>query len=261
MKPSVSNISSQYGTRGRRHGFDTGVRKVAPTYGKARYLVHSLKASGIMSVESDAERLVAHLLTLDPAVRSFAPQPFTVDLIDRRILRSPELVKQARHRHRGRIGQKFYTPDFLANWTLGGSAAIELKLEGYEGNANDQMRIARGRDVIEASGMQFLQIVWPKSNRNPMRINVPMLAKAKSRMDLWPGDDLIGSVSSALEQGARTVHDLCRAISLDPNVVPMLLVSGVLAANVLERPINGAMAVTSADGDLAHLSLLRKVSR
>ncbi|MBN6207494.1 hypothetical protein JYK21_13550 [Ralstonia pickettii] len=84
-----------------------------------------------MAVESDSERLVAHMLTLDPRVKRFKAQPLTVDLIDRRLLRTREAVTEARARYKDRDGPKFYTPDFEVNWHSISRSIIEVKLEGY----------------------------------------------------------------------------------------------------------------------------------
>ncbi|WP_164962404.1 hypothetical protein [Rubrivivax sp. JA1026] len=96
-KPAIA-----YGTRGRLGGADGGIRRVAPSFGKVLHLTSSDKAGDRFAVESDAERLVSHLLTVDPRVRRFEPQPFTVDLVDGRILRSREAVAEARQKHRQR---------------------------------------------------------------------------------------------------------------------------------------------------------------
>ena len=248
-----------YGSREHLEGIDSGVRKVAPSFGKPLFLTYSQKCGGAVAVESNAERFIAHILTLDPGVLSFQTQPFTVDLIDRRIYRTASSVAEARARHKGRDGQKFYTPDFGLIWHSSGRAAIEVKLEGYEGDSKYLQRMALGRDVIEASGMEFIHIVWPRDPRNPLKANVPLLIKAMRRVDLWPSAELVAAVESTLDSRPTTVRQLCSALSLTPDLIPTLLVSGVLAANVSEQPINGEMRVTPGYGDLGSLALLRRL--
>ena len=127
-------------------GLDSGVRRLHRPLGKPFFLTYSPKSGGQLVVESDVERLVAHMLTLDPRVQSFKAQPFTVDLIDRRIHKSAQALTEAKARHRGRRGQKFYTPDFWVKWHAGGGTAIEVKVEGYEGDARDAQRSAGARN-------------------------------------------------------------------------------------------------------------------
>jgi hypothetical protein len=91
---------------------NVGVRLTARTYGKARIGTYAEKADGHITVDSDAERLVAHILSVDPRVRSFKPQPFTVDLVGERLLFTREEVSEARRMRGCRTGDVEYTPDF-----------------------------------------------------------------------------------------------------------------------------------------------------
>ena len=93
----MSRTSTSYGRRGRLDAANTGIRHTASTYGKAKFGTYIEKASGHLNVESDAERFVAHLLTIDPRVRTFQPQPFCVDLIDQRLLFTKAAVREAWH--------------------------------------------------------------------------------------------------------------------------------------------------------------------
>lgn len=259
-------MSISYGSRGMLRGMDAGVRRVASSFGKQLHLTYSPKADGIVAVESDAERYVSHMLTLDPSVCSFATQPFTVDLIERRLHRTTADVEAARARYKRVRGQKFYTPDFGVEWQRTGQwghalTVIEVKLEGHEGSSQDLERMAAGRNVIEAAGMEFLHVVWPQSQSHPLRSNLPLLMKAKQRVDLWPDGDTVVAVEGAFARGVTTVRELCYALSLSLNVIPSFLVSGLLSANVGQEVIRGPMKIELAYGDLAFLSLLRKFSQ
>ncbi|MGC7969947.1 hypothetical protein ACP3WE_24280, partial [Salmonella enterica] len=77
------------------------------------------KADGHITVESDAERLVAHILSIDPRVRSFKQQPFTVDLVGERLLFTREEVSEARRMRGCRTGEMEYRPDFSVVQTDG----------------------------------------------------------------------------------------------------------------------------------------------
>lgn len=259
-------MSTSYGGRGMLQGLDAGVRRVAPSFGKHLHLTYSQKADGVVAVESDAERYVSHMLTIDPEVSSFATQPFTVDLIERRILRTATDVEAARARYKRVRGQKFYTPDYCVHWQGTGAmghdvTGIEVKLEGYEGDDRDVQRIALGRNVIEAAGMEFLRVVWPKSPSHPLRTNLPLLMKAKRRLDLWPDADMVAAVEGALARNVTTVRELCDALSLSPNVIPSFFVSGLLSANIGHEVIRGSMKIERAYGDLGFLSLLRELAQ
>jgi hypothetical protein len=253
--------STPYGRRSGQKDADTGVRRVAATYGKVLHLTSSPKASDRFVVESDAERVVTHLLTLDPRVQRFAPQPFTVDLLDGRILRTPEEVEAARKRHKGREGRKFYSPDFEVTWLDRPMGALETKLEGFEGDAEYDATLQLAASVLRTGGYDLGKVVVPSGNGNPLRFNLPLLRKAVGREDLLPTKDLIGQVEALLEGGPRTLRQLCSELGLSPNLVPALLVAGVLGADLARQTISGEMLLHAAYGDCTHLCLLDEVAR
>lgn len=250
-----------YGRRGASSGADAGVRRLAPTFGKTRFLTSSPKAGGQLVVESEAERLFSHLLTLDPRVRRFAAQPFTVDLIDHRILRNKAAVTEAVAKHKGRQGPKFYTPDFSVDWHALPRSACETKLEGFEGDADYQSKLDRAHPILEASGYRFLRVVIPADPRWPLRSNIGLLTKAASRQDVLPPDGLIAAVETAVCDGAVPLGTLCRDLAISPSLIPALLVSGVLQGNVVRQHLNSAMALSLAHGDLSHLEVVDQVLR
>lgn len=92
----MSRTSASYGRGGRLSAANTGIRQTASTYGKARFGTYSEKARGNINVESDAERFVAQLPTIDPRVRAFQPLPFCVDQIDQRVLFTRDAVRECK---------------------------------------------------------------------------------------------------------------------------------------------------------------------
>lgn len=254
-------LTPSYGNRGRLNGADRGVRRVAPTFGKVLHLTGSTKGPERFAVESDAERLVVQLLTIDPRVQRIDPQPFQVDLIDGRVLYSHEEVLAAKAKHRGREGHKFYTPDFRVHWLDSPRAAIEVKLEGYEGTPEYQAVLALARDILEANGYHFERLVIPANPRHPLRSNLPLLAKAAVRKDLWPSPELLSRIEQLCGTQPTTVAEACRALDLYPNLMPVLLASGAVRADLFRQPIFGAMPLEAAYGDLNHLILIHEVTQ
>lgn len=261
LQERTRTSSIPYGRRSGQKDADSGVRRVAATYGKVLLLTSSPKASDRFVVESDAERVVTHLLTLDPGVQGFVPQPFTVDLVDGRILWTPEEVEAARKRHRGREGRKFYTPDFEVTWLGRPKGALETKLEGFEGDAEYDAGLQLAASVLRTGGYDLAKVVVPAGNGHPLRFNLPLLRKAIGREDLRPTTDLVGRVNAFLEGGPRTLHQLCSELCLSPNLVPALLVAGVLSADLARQTISGTMLLHAAHGDCSHLCLLDEVAR
>lgn len=258
-RPKSSN--GNYGSRGRLADADAGVRRVAPTFGKVRFLTYSEKAAGPMAVESDFERLVAHMLTLDPRVKKFKAQPFTVDLIDRRLLRTCEAVTEARAKHKSRSGPRFYTPDFEAQWYGSSRSVIEVKLEGYCGDEEYEFALVQGAGVLEANGYGFTTVVIPPNPKHPLRSNLPLLRQAASRHDLWPTPDVVQAIEAVTMGDQVPLGKLCRELGIAPNLIPVLLVSGAVSADVARHAVNGMMPLQAAYGDLSHLELLEGLAR
>jgi len=139
-----------YGVRSRRTVTNSGIRPTARTYGKARIGTYATKADGHITVDSDAERLVANILSIDPRVRSFKQQPFTVDLVGERLLFTREELSEARSLRGGRNGAVEYTPDFATVQGDGLQRAYEVKLQGYEGDDAYWSKVDHARVIMEA---------------------------------------------------------------------------------------------------------------
>ncbi len=254
-KPTVS-----YGRRPKLKLTELAVRNVAPTFGKVRHLTYSTKCRGELVVESDAERFVSHMVTLDPRAKRFWTQPFTVDLIDRRILRSPVEVAEARKKHSKRIGPKFYTPDFGVEWIGLTRSAKEVKLEGFEGDEEYQTRLRLGASIIEAHGYRFSMVVFPRNQRHPFYSSLVLLKQAASRPELWPDEQLAQRITEVCSQQSVTLKDLCTRLNVSPSLVPAMLVSGCVSANLATQHLCGTMQLSAAFGDLSHLHLLEGLS-
>jgi hypothetical protein len=253
--------SGSYGSRGHLRGADAGIRRVSPTFGKAQFLSYSAKAAGDLTIESDAERLVGHVLTLDPRVKRFAPQPFTIDLIDGRILRTREAVSEARAKHKMRAGPKLYTPDFEVEWHGEPRSAVEVKLEGFSGADDYEEKLDAAGQILAANGHGFSRVVVPSNPKHPLRANLPLLTKAALRLDLWPSLDQLAVLESACGDEEVALASLCQLASISPNLVPALLVSGAVRGDLSRHAIRGDMVLASAYGDLGHLELLEGLSQ
>ena len=117
--------------------------------------------------------------------------------------------------------------------------------------------VQQGREIIELSGMGFLKVVWPSARRCPLKSNLPLLCKAMQWADPSPTNALVTLVEKELEGGVTTAQNLCTVLSLNAQMIPVLLVRGVLSADIGGQLINGAMKIAPAYGDLNHLALLK----
>lgn len=255
-------MQAQYGTRGGLAKADVGVRKVAPTFGKGATLTHSAKAAATFVVESLAERYASQLLELEPTARMHRAQPYTVDLLEGTLLRSASEVQAARARHKARGEQSsFYTPDFSVIWSMGGETCVEVKLEGYEGDADYASKLARAKHVLAGHGRDFKVLVIPQYWRHPLRTNLPLLHQALMRKDLMPGHELMLEVERLGRQGAETVRDYCTGLDMDARMVPVLIAFGALEVDVLNHHLRFTTPARPAQGSLDHLSLFSRLAQ
>ncbi|NPT39632.1 hypothetical protein [Paraburkholderia xenovorans] len=257
----MTRTSPSYGRRGRLNSANTGIRHTASTYGKAKLGTYSTKADGHLIVDSDAERFVAHLLAIDPRVKAFRPQPFRVDLIDQRLLFTQQAVREAWHKHRDVPGPKFYTVDFSVDWQDGLRHAIEVKAEGYEGDDVYWEKVARARPILTANGYPLRTVVMPANTAHPARMNSRVLKQAVHQAHSRLTDELIERVTRRCEEGPLLLRTLCADLDVSPNLIPVLLVSGVLAGELAHHTICGTLELSLAYGDLDHLCLLEGVEK
>lgn len=256
----MNRTSVSYGRRGRQSAANTGIRQTASTYGKAKFGTYSAKAGGHINVEFDAERFVAQLLTVDPRVRAFRPQPFSGDLIDQRVLFTRDAVREAWHKHLDVSGAKSYTVDFSIDWLDSLHHAVEVKSEGFEGDEVCSDKVARARPILVANGNPLRTLVFPANTVHPVRTNswVPKQAAYQARTYLT--DELVERVMQRCEEGSVPVRALCSDLQPSPSLVPVLLVSGVLAGDLTHHAICGTQELTLAYGR-PEPSLLARRSR
>jgi len=241
---------------------DRGIRKTSSTYGRPAFLTHAEKSNGGLAVESTSERLVSQLLGIDPSVRSFQPQPLTVDLLQGDLLHTVDDKARARKRDRVR-GERssFYTPDFLARQTLGASMAIEVKTEGWAGDVEYQGTLLRARDVLRSHHIDFVQLLIPSHWCHPLLTNVPLLHQAAKRVDLRPDTEVMERLELLADRGACTLGEYCSGVGFDARMAPVLVVFGALKVDVLNLPLKGNTPAELAYGDLGHLCVLEALAQ
>jgi hypothetical protein len=249
-------VAPSYGVRSRQASSNSGVRPTARTYGKARIGTYAAKADGHITLESDAERLTSQLLSIDPRVRSFKQQPFTVDLASERLLFTREEVSEARRTRGGHRGASEYTPDFATVQADGLQRAYEVKVEGHEGEAEYWAKVELARPILDAYCYPLLTVVVPADERHPALVNAQLLKPALARAAAYLSIEVIERVEDYCAAGSVLQSDLCAELQISANLIPVLLISGVLQANLSRHHICGTLELSAAGGDLGHLCLI-----
>ncbi|MBK1684208.1 hypothetical protein [Rhodoferax fermentans] len=252
-------VAPTFGVRSSRTAVNTGIRPTARTYGKARIGTYAAKAGGQITVDSDAERLMGHILGIDPRVRSFKQQPFTVDLVGERLLFTREEVSEARRSRGGRRGTAEYTPDFATIQADGTQCAYEVKLEGYEGDCAYWAKVKQAKVIMEAYCYSLSTVVVPTDERHPVLVNAQLLKPAQMRARTYLNSDISGRVEQYCSSGPVLQRDLCTDLQIPTGVIPILLVSGVLQADLAHQHICATLELSAAFGDVSHLCLIEQL--
>lgn len=249
-------VAPSYGVRGQRTAGNPGIRATARTYGKARIGTYAAKADGHITFDSDAERLMGHLLSIDPRVQSFKQQPFTVDLVGKQLLFTREELSEARRMRGGRSSAVEYTPDFATVQTDGLQRGYEVKLQGYEGDAVYWEKVERASVIMEANCYPLYTVVVPADERHPVLVNAQLLKPALQHAHTHLSPDIIDRVEHCCASGPVLQRDLCAALHIPTGLIPVLLVSGVLQADLAHQHICATLELSAAWGDLGHLCLI-----
>jgi hypothetical protein len=240
---------------------DIGIRQVSSTYGKAVFLTHANKSTGTIAVESPAERLVSQLLSIDPTVRTFQAQPWTVDLLGQCLLRTPEEKQAARKRATASgYPSRLYTPDFLVGWSLGTQTAVEVKTADFADDALYQQKLDCARSVLWRHGIEFARVVVPSYWRHPLLTNAPLLYQAAARRDLAPDVDVLDAVEALSAEGACTLGQFCIGLSMPMAMAPVLVAHGALCIDAWVHEMRHDTPASPAFGELDHLSLLGRLA-
>lgn len=150
----------------------------------------------------------------------------------------------------------FYTPDFAVDWHGAARSALEVKLEGFEGDSDYEYKLGLAQRILEEAGYRFVRVVIPADPKHPIRGNLPLLHQAANRVDLWPDDDTAAKIHRCMGGNVIALVSLCQRMSASPNVAPVWLVSGLISGSLVCSPISGDMKLEWAYGDLGHMVML-----
>jgi hypothetical protein len=142
------------------------------------------------------------------------------------------------------------------DWICLPRSAIEVKLEGFEGDEEYQAKLNLGASILNDHGFRFSTVVFPRNQRHPFYSSLVLLKQAAGRPDLWPDAELAQRILEVCSQETVSLKELCWRLNVSPSLVPAMLVSGCVSANLATQHLCGTMQLSSALGDLSHLQLL-----
>lgn len=253
-------MQNSYGKRRGQEAVNTGIRPIAPTYGRASFLSYSHRSGYTHATESANERLVSQMLDIDPSFKSHQAQPFTVDVLEQRLIHARAERNKLSATRKKDLGDEarntLYTPDFLANRSDAPLLVLEVKLEGWEGNEEYANKLCIARRVLAANGYEFQKITVPSLWSHPLRHNVPLLHMAKASSPIVLSEEQLLLLEKAGAASGITQADACHLLQLQPAHIPALVVQGVLRLDISNTRFHNDTILTLAHGDLQHLQLL-----
>ena len=134
-------------------------------------------------------------------------------------------------------------------------------LDRYLGAEPDHERIELAKKVLTNYGHEFVRVVMPADLSHQLRSNITLLHHAALRADLRPDDAAVAQVDTLAAQGARTYGDFANGLGVSVNLMPMLVLHGVLAIDLISYRFERRSPMTAAYGSLDHLELMERLAR
>ena len=128
-------------------------------------------------LESRLEQSVAQALELDPRVRSYRTQPFTVELS------TGALLPERPHTRHG--AEAYYTPDFVAD-VNGLEVVLEVKPSAF--CSQHQEHFAHLRRLFLAGGRRFVVVSeadLPAPYQRNLQLLLPFLTQGHNALSAW----------------------------------------------------------------------------
>jgi hypothetical protein len=158
-----------------------------------------------------------------------------------------------------RTGDVEYTPDFATVQADGLLRAYEVKLQGYEGDDQYWMKIERAREIMEAYCYPLSTVVVPADERHAVIVNAQLLKPAIALARTYLTPDIIDQVERYCRSSSVLQRALCADLQIQTGLIPLLLATGVLQADVAHHHISAALELSAAYGDLGHLCLIEEL--
>lgn len=215
--------------------------------GRRAYVLCSPKNGRVeIRLESLLEQSVAQALELDPRVRSYRTQPFTLELSTGRLLAERPSRRQAL--------ETFYTPDFVAD-VNGLEVVIEVKPAAFLEERREQLVHLRSR--FSALGRRFVVITeadLPPVYQRNLAVLLPFLTQASSHLVSW----VEPLTRRAPEQLRGSLREVLAGLSPANHYLGAALLLGVLRFDLCEHCLEHMdFEVEPALGSLGVFEVLR----
>lgn len=211
----------------------------------------------LIPCESPLELAVGNLICIDPRALEVISQPFTIDIVTGDILHTHE----ERNKHRAlrahpEVKLREYTPDFRVGLAGGQSIVVEVKDSRYLRDEKYWQKVEQAASILQSNGHEFCVIDMAYEPMLPLVQNGELLRYVGENFD-DPGIDLLSEeLYKQFGDSIVPLQAICTSLGLSLRDAPILLLKGIVSADIASERISAAMPVQLAFGQLQHLQIL-----
>lgn len=234
-----------------------GTRILGKTGGRPALLYRCAKSSRMCPAESPDEKGVGQAAGIDPRIRAISPQPLTIDLATGWILHTQDEVfdhRESREKSEARLRE--YTPDFRFDLLDGRRIIVEVKNRRYPGSADYWAKVEKAKLILEANGFRFQVIYIDYEASSALMHNVEILNALTTNSKSTITQSQIQVIEDDIGDAISSLGHVAKLAGMTIREAPLLVLHGVVSADISTGYLGSFTPVRLAHGDLAHLAVL-----
>lgn len=256
MSLHETGVSKKRRPKGMPESVQQGSRILGRTGGRPATLFMGYNNS-LHPCESPLELAVGNLACLDPRVREVTSQPFTIDIVTGDILCSREARAEHRKlRAHPEVKVREYTPDFRFSLIDEQSIIVEVKDPRYAHDEQYWEKVEHAARILRSNGHQFCVISMAYEPTHPLVQNGELLRYVGQNFDDPGIDRQLDDLTEQFGDSTVALGAVSARLGLTLREAPILLLRGIVSADIASERICAAMPVQLAYGDLQHLQIL-----
>ena len=234
-----------------------GSRILGQTGGRPAQMYMCEKSLGICPAESPLEKVIGQLASLDPRVRTVRPQPFTVDVISGQIFHNrQDLLVHRKTREKSESRLREYTPDFSFDLIDGRRIIVEVKDHRYVCEQAYWEKVEKAKRLLLSNGYRFQVIFMEYEPSAPLVHNADLITAFRNNFKKTITDAQLATIEADVGDSVSSLGHVAELAGLTLRDAPVLVIQGIVSADIAAGPLGSRTPVRLAYGDLHHLSVL-----
>ena len=234
-----------------------GSRILGQTGGRPAQLFKSEKSAGACSAESPLEKTIGQLANLDPRVTGVRPQPFTVDIISGKFLHTrEEVLDHRKSRERSEVREREYTPDFCFTLIDGKRVVVEVKDPRFPCYPSYWSKVEKAKQLMLSNGYIFRVISMEYEPASALVHNAALLTSLQINFKKRIAEKQVESINVLVGGSTSHLGEVAKAAGLTLRESPILLLKGIVSADLSAGHLSFHTRIVQAYGDLQHLEVL-----